>query len=136
MQDDNMSLSVFVIDDSDVDSFLIEKVLRKTNLFDTITLYNDSKTAMDFILDKGNKNDLPDLILLDVSMPIIDGFEFIDEIEEMMDDDFSPTIFILSNSIERRDRENFDKQRLATEFIVKPLEEEVFLEKVNKHLLS
>lgn len=135
MQDDNITLSVFVIDDSDVDSFLIEKVLKKTNLFTNITLFNDAKAAMDFILNEANTSKLPDLILLDVSMPIIDGFEFIDEIEEMMDEEFAPTIFILSNSIERRDRENFDKQRLASEFIVKPLEEKEFVEKVKQHLL-
>ena len=126
-------LKVFVIEDSKVDSFLIRQELIESELFDKIEFFDDPEKALEIILDENNKQNLPDFILLDLNMPVMDGFELIDEIAEVYDEGFEPVLFILTSSMQQRDHENFEKQYTASEFINKPLSKTDLTEKLKKY---
>ncbi|WP_070138563.1 response regulator [Crocinitomix algicola] len=126
-------ISVMLVDDSEVDAFLVEEVLKSSNLFDRIDIYDNSSEALNFILNTSDSQSLPDLILLDINMPVIDGFEFIDSVADEYDDGFEPVVFVVTSSQQMRDYESFDKQYTASEFLKKPIELELFKQKVLKY---
>lgn len=126
-------ISVMLVDDSEVDAFLVEEVLKSSNLFDRIDIYDNSSEALNFILSTSDNQSLPDLILLDINMPVIDGFEFIDSVADEYDDGFEPVVFVVTSSQQMRDYESFDKQYTASEFLKKPIELDLFKQKVLKY---
>lgn len=85
------------------------------------------------IIDK--KEAFPSVIMVDISMPEIDGFEFIDLLEDLFDENDVielPKIVLLSGSKYKRDFEKFEKMPLISKFLSKPLQkielEELFKE--------
>jgi len=71
---------VFVIDDDKIFHFIIKKLFLKNNIDVNPQFYLNGLEAMEEIRSNINSGkDLPDLILLDINMPIMDGWQFLDE---------------------------------------------------------
>jgi CheY-like chemotaxis protein len=118
------NINVYIIDDNEDTIYYLVDTLKDISRIGEITTYTSSEQALEDIIDKNKKGEqLPDLILLDVRIPDLDGFEFIDEIDQHFNE-FTPVVAILTSSKHRKDVESFDKQFIAKEFLNKPLEKE------------
>mgnify|MGYP003625285016 FL=1 len=119
-----------LVDDNDTDNFLSKKIMEHVNFSESILIKNTGKSALEYLHQ--NQNDLdkiPDIIFLDINMPIVDGFVFLYEYEN-----FPPQlhekikVVVLSSSNNKRDINQFLNNRFVHQFISKPLSEKALME--------
>ncbi|MFE3866498.1 response regulator [Flavobacterium sp. LS2P90] len=72
--------TIWVIDDDTIYQIIVNKIIQKSEMFSTISSFKNGKEALDAVTNSLNDNEiLPDIILLDINMPIMDGWEFMEE---------------------------------------------------------
>lgn len=112
---------IFLIDDNQVDNFINEYVLVKADLAESIIVKTSAIDALEYL--KTATNAFPDIIFLDIRMPIMDGFGFLKEFETLPEEKKkSVKIFLLSSSKDSFDIEKAENNARITKFIQKPLD--------------
>ncbi len=124
------ALSVFLVDDDKLFVFLTKKTINATKLVSDIKEFGDGEQAIEYLKEiAGNQDLLPDIILLDLSMPIMDGWAFLKEyvlLEPVIGKKIR--VYIFTSSISPHDLERAKGIDVVTDFIVKPLEKEKFID--------
>lgn len=121
-----------LVDDDDVFVFLTTRMLEKYKLVDLIKIFDNGYDALVFIKENlGNIEALPDIILLDLSMPIMDGWQFLDEFVKINSEIGKKiTIYICSSSISPDDVARSKVINEVSDFIIKPMTKEKLVEMI------
>lgn len=95
---------IFIIDDDEVSTYLTEITLKAEGLADKVeTAFNGEEGISKLKkLSKNGKNGIPELILLDLSMPVLDGFGFLQKFNELEIEN-KPKVVILTSSSNPKD---------------------------------
>lgn len=122
--------SVLVIDDTDIDRLLAEKIVKKYNFAEEVVLMESAEEMLDYLhqLPDTETDELLKLILLDINMPEIDGWEFLkqfDLLNKKIKDQFR--IFVVSSSKNQEDKERALSNEYVLDYVEKPLSKEVML---------
>jgi len=97
-----MSKVICIIDDDPIYQFLINKIIDRSDAGHDVLFFKNGKEAIDyFMLDL--ENNLPEIILLDLEMPVMDGWDFLKEIGKLHTE--NTDIYIVSSSISNEDKE-------------------------------
>lgn len=107
-----------LIDDNYIDNFVTRKILESSNFAETITIVRSATEAIDMLRDGTVK---PDVIFLDIRMPMMGGFEFLEEFDQIDIDKEGIKIFMLSSSLDPLDLRKSQDNKYITQFIHKPL---------------
>ncbi len=113
-----------IIDDDTVYVSLIKKLIKLKKLSNNILVFKNGKEAIDFFI---NTNSLPDLILLDLNMPIMNGWEFLDAFIPLRKE--SPkmlNLYVVSSSIDPVDSKKAKSIECVRDYISKPISLESF----------
>ena len=112
---------ICLIDDDDIYQFTFTKGLKGSNVAKKILVFSDGEEAMDFMIDNvANTEALPDVIFLDINMPIMDGWQFLDEIVKIPTSK-KVTIYIVSSSIDPMDLKKAKQYSVVTNYLIKPM---------------
>lgn len=116
-------LNVFVIDDDDIYQYLTQKELEKSQRVKTIRTFSDGIKALNYLKETGEDlSNLPHIIFLDVNMPILSGWTFIEELRLLRLSNLSAIkIYIISSSFDRRDIEKAREYKEIADYLVKPV---------------
>ena len=114
---------IWVIDDDAIYQIIITKIIQKTALFSTISSFRDGKEGIIALINTiENKESLPDIILLDINMPVMDGWEFMQEmgmLQSLKKENIS--VYIASSSIAIEDRNKSKKYPAILGYLSKPI---------------
>ncbi|MEM8967793.1 MAG: response regulator [Bacteroidota bacterium] len=114
---------VLLIDDNDTDNFISRRVIELTQFAERVVVKSSGQQALDYLQENAQTIDeIPDLIFLDINMPIMDGFMFLYEFETLPTDiQQKSKVIILSSSEDRRDVDKIITNQAVIKYITKPL---------------
>lgn len=130
-------MKAYVVDDDEVYIMGIKRLIRRTDIINDIQFFENGKLALNALLE--NKDDveaLPTVILLDINMPIMDGWEFLEKYKSIRDELAKHIIiYMVSSSINPRDIDRAKEYSDVIEYLEKPvtLDEIQKMIEVNPH---
>lgn len=116
-----MKKHVVLVEDDIVHAFIAERLLKKIGGMEKYTHCSNGKELFDLLITL--EENLPDLILLDINMPVWDAWEFLEARNKFPRWHTIPT-FIVSSSTDWADRDKAETFGLRDHYIVKPLTSE------------
>lgn len=119
-----------LVDDNDTDNFISKRIIEITKFSDNVIVKNSGKSALDYLHDhEENPGQIPDIIFLDINMPIVDGFVFLYEYEKFGNAVKDKCrVIILSSSDNKRDIDKIINNDFVIKFVTKPLTEKTLEE--------
>jgi CheY-like chemotaxis protein len=125
--------TLFLVDDDETFQFIAQHTIQNTGVVKSIRIFSNGQVAIDFLESVLDKPELqPDVILLDLTMPVLDGWGFLEDFALM-----KPrlgkkiVIYVLSSSINPIDVERAKNISDVTDYVVKPITQEKFIALLN-----
>ncbi len=112
---------LMLIDDNDIDHTLYRRLIDKSGLVENVHCFTMATDALAYLNERVHPK--IDVILLDINMPRMNGFEFLDEATRLFGSDFARiTVVMLTTSLSEQDRVRADRYEVVRDYIHKPLE--------------
>ena len=126
--------NIMLVDDDEIFTYIIMKIIEESKLAGQINIFPNGREAMDFLTEiADNEALLPKVIFLDLNMPYLDGWGFLDEYIRLKPKLCKKiNLYVITSSISPFDYEKSKKYSDITDFIIKPLAKEKFIEIIKK----
>ncbi len=135
--------SVLLVDDDPAATFINKVFIRNLPLDVDVYAATDGKDALDFLDEisislNGQQSFIPCLLILDVKMPVMDGWEFLDAYTDRYSKEIKNniTIVVTTMSQDERDIIKASNNPMIKEFVQKPLSDEKLLEIIERHFME
>ncbi|MBP9792718.1 MAG: response regulator [Flavobacterium sp.] len=110
---------IYIVDDDPIYKLVTKKLIGKTNLFSESKEFKNGNEAITYFK---STFDLPDILLLDIEMPEMDGWEFLDEFCKLVNQtEKESTVYIASSSIALEDKLKAKMYKCVKDFLSKPI---------------
>jgi CheY-like chemotaxis protein len=118
---------VMLVDDNELDNFINKKLLENEKFADTVIVHQSAQSALEELKKlESTPERLPQIIFLDIMMPHMDGFGFLEEINKLGDKINKHTkIIMLSTSESFKDLNRANQSKNVFKFLNKPLNKPV-----------
>lgn len=111
----------YIIDDDNIFVFVLKKLLEKNENFVQVRDFKNGEDVIEIL--ENDTAEFPDIILLDINMPVVDGWQFLQKLEELPNKD-KLNIFVMSSSIDVADVEKAKQFTTVKNYISKPINQE------------
>lgn len=111
-----------LIDDDRVHAFVVERMLKKTPNCGDLIVFNDGSHALHYFQKTTDVDKIPDIIFLDINMPVIDGWGFLDQFEQIKNSlPKQVDIYMVSSSNHPFDKARAKSLKMVKDYIPKPI---------------
>jgi CheY-like chemotaxis protein len=118
-----------VIDDDKIYVYGLRKLITLKQLCPNLLEFPDGKEALDFLTNPENANQLPDVIFLDIDMPVMDGWAFMENFAKIkLSLGKKITVYMVSSSINEDDIKRAKSISDVTDYVVKPVSHDKLIE--------
>ena len=112
-----------LLDDNELDNFINQKIIEANHFATKIYVNTGSKSALEFLNNLAVSsteaaNIFPEIIFVDLNMPMMDGFQFIEKLKSLK-------LVILTSSVNPEDKKKAGDIKLDITFLNKPLTQEM-----------
>jgi len=116
--------NICIIDDEHINHFFVKNIIKKINSEIKILSYLSGADAIQSLTQlMVSDDDMPDIILLDINMPVLSGWQFLDEfIKSKKQTDKKIAIYILSSSADPADKKKAKTYEEVSGYLCKPIE--------------
>lgn len=130
-------MEVLLVDDDEVFNYMNQAIVERVTGNAVTRIFNSGLEVYNFITDSGYNCDDSCIVLLDIRMPDMNGFEFLEEVSHLDKNPLSKAvIYLLSSTLDERDLNRSRENKLVKGFLSKPLTIERFREILwENHLL-
>ena len=119
-----------IIDDDNIYINLVKKIIDIKKLSENLLVFKNGREALDYfsaIIENINEEAFPEIILLDLNMPVMDGWNFLREFAQIKAPRKIPTtIYVVSSSIDPKEIEKAKSYSLVTDYLIKPVDLQEF----------
>ncbi len=112
-----------IIDDDPIFIYGTKRIMKEIDFCNDILVFNNGQDAMDGLNELTSQGkDLPSIIFLDLNMPIMNGWEFLEDFVQIPNNNREKvTVYIISSSVDPRDLERIKNYDVVNNYILKPL---------------
>ena len=122
-------MNVIIIDDDEVNNFLCKKVMELSTFSTDVHSCESAQEGLEYLIETkgGNPEQYPDILFLDINMPINTGWDFLDMFDKALETkSVNPLkIYMLSSSVYEEDINKAEAHVLVTQYVTKPLDESI-----------
>ncbi|PKH68884.1 response regulator [Flavobacterium sp. ALD4] len=129
----NEKLMIAIVDDDPIFQFIAKRFIKSFESVNQMLIFSDGKDAMDFLyFNINDKDKLPDIIFLDINMPVMNGWQFLNKYIELKSKiEKKIIIYIVSSSNNPDDFIQAQSIHEVTDYIVKPIDREKYTSILN-----
>ena len=122
------NINILLIEDSLVDIMLVKRAFNNKSMINDIFVANNGVEGLNMLQEENSVNPLPDIIMLDINMPKMNGIEFLAKLRSIETLKKLP-VFVMTTSTHDRDKiESYDLN--VSGYIPKPISFSAFVEKI------
>ncbi|RED46589.1 response regulator receiver domain-containing protein [Winogradskyella eximia] len=114
-----------IIDDDNIYVKLVRKIIETRKLCDHLLIFKDGKEGIDYfetLLQNFDKDNIPEVILLDLNMPVMDGWEFLERFTKIKNKfNNQITLYVVSSSINSTDIDKAKSLSSVENYLIKPV---------------
>lgn len=123
---------IALVDDDSIFRLIASRTIKGANITEQILQFTNGAEALQYLEQNFDQSELlPDVLFLDINMPYVDGWMFLDDFEKIMSKmSKSISIFMVSSSIDPEDINRAKQHKLVNDYVIKPVSKETFLKLV------